>query len=319
MLDLGCGDGDLAFFFASLGCKVCAVDNPSTNFNRMRAVYALRERLALNIEVRESDLDSHFQLDGEWGLVLMLGLLYHLKNPYYVLEYLASRTHHLLLSTRIAKRTMKGLPIQDEPVAYLLDDAEAGGDATNFWIFSETGLARILKRTGWFVIDSHSLGNTQASNPADSEADERAFVLLRSGRRSSDASVLLLDGWMDLDDRNCRWTRRRFRFHVQAGAGTNPHGFFLSFVLPEVMASAGPVTINCTINGQACPAATYRATGSYLYRATMPEGMDDSRPMVFDFAVDHGPAGEEIDALGILVPFTGAVRGTDSPMVFWLD
>jgi len=319
VLDLGCGDGDLAFFFASMGYNVCAVDNPSTNFNGMKAVHALREQLGLNIDIRESNLDSQFQLDEGWGLVLMLGLLYHLKNPYYVLEYLAPRAQYLLLSTRIARRTMKGLPIQDEPVAYLLDDAEANGDPTNFWIFSETGLARILKRTGWFVIDSYSLGATEFSNPADPGADERAFVLLRSGRRSLDASLLLLDGWKEMDARDCRCTLRRFCFQVRTRAGMDPHGFFLSFVLPEGITSAGPVTLECTINGRACAAATYCKPGSYLYRASMPAGIDYSHPMVFEFAVDHGRVADETDALGIIVPFTGAVRGTDSSMLFWLD
>jgi tRNA (mo5U34)-methyltransferase len=319
VLDLGCGDGDMGFFFASFGCKVCAIDNPSTNFNGMKAVYMLRERLGLNIEIRESNLDSQFQLDEGWGLVLLLGLLYHLKNPYSVLEYLAPRAQYLLLSTRIARRTMKGLPIQNEPLAYLLDDGEAGGDPTNFWIFSETGLARILKRTGWFEIGSYSLGDIQASNPADPEADERAFVLLRSGRCSADANLLLLDGWKDMDERACRSTLRQFRLQVHARGGSDPQGFFMNVVVPEVMTGAGPVTLHCAINGQACPAAVYSAPGSYLYRASMPEGLDYSRPMVFDFAVDHRPVADEINAPGIIVPFTGAIRGTDSPMVFWLD
>ena len=42
MLDLGAGDGDLAFFFESLGCRVCAIDNPPTNYNRMAGIEALK-------------------------------------------------------------------------------------------------------------------------------------------------------------------------------------------------------------------------------------------------------------------------------------
>jgi len=39
-----------------------------------------------------------------YDVVLFLGILYHLRNPFYVLEELARRTTHLLLSTRIARR-----------------------------------------------------------------------------------------------------------------------------------------------------------------------------------------------------------------------
>src|SRR5690349_3955421 len=42
VLDVGCGDGHIAFFLESLGCKVIAVDNPRTNFNQMQGVRALK-------------------------------------------------------------------------------------------------------------------------------------------------------------------------------------------------------------------------------------------------------------------------------------
>src|SRR5947207_1232637 len=40
VLDVGCGDGSLSFFFESLGAKVCALDHPPTNYNQMRGVKA---------------------------------------------------------------------------------------------------------------------------------------------------------------------------------------------------------------------------------------------------------------------------------------
>lgn len=90
VLDLGCADGDLAYFFASLGCRVAAVDLPASNFNWMRGVRTLGERLNYHIDIHEIDLDAQFSLPHEaYGLVLFLGLLYRLKNPLHVLESLA--------------------------------------------------------------------------------------------------------------------------------------------------------------------------------------------------------------------------------------
>jgi hypothetical protein len=66
------------------------------------------------------------------------------------------------------------------PVAYLLDEREANNDPTNFWIFSDAGLRRILKRTGWEILDYITVGNTNDSDPATAEGDERAFCLVKS-------------------------------------------------------------------------------------------------------------------------------------------
>lgn len=70
--------------------------------------------------------------------------------------------------------------IADLPVAYLLDPDECNNDSTNYWIFSFTGLLRILRRTGWEVAELVTVGCTTGSDPASPEGDERAFCLLRS-------------------------------------------------------------------------------------------------------------------------------------------
>jgi SAM-dependent methyltransferase len=89
ILDLGCGDGDLAFFFEWLGYKVTCVDYPPSNHNDMQGLKALQRELHSTVTIREIDVDSEFPLDGKYGLTLCLGLLYHLKNPFFVLEHVA--------------------------------------------------------------------------------------------------------------------------------------------------------------------------------------------------------------------------------------
>src|SRR4029079_18189910 len=88
ILDIGCADGEMAFFLESLGHSVCAVDYPATNANQMRGIRTLKTQLNSSIEIVEADLDAGLRLpngDERYGLAIFLGLLYHLKNPYLVL------------------------------------------------------------------------------------------------------------------------------------------------------------------------------------------------------------------------------------------
>jgi tRNA (mo5U34)-methyltransferase len=184
--DIGAADGELAFLFERHGARIDVVDFPPTNYNGLRGVRALGAALGSNLRVYEVDLDAQFRLPEEdYGLVLFLGILYHLKNPYFVLEELAKRADYCLLSTRIARRTPDhGAVLASYPLAYLVGEAELNGDSTNYWIFSEGGLRRILRRTGWTVLSLVTMGDTENSDPVNANADERAFCLLRSKRRS---------------------------------------------------------------------------------------------------------------------------------------
>ena len=182
VLDIAAADGDLAFFLESLGARVDVVDHAPTNSNGMRGVTMLAEALASNVRVEDVDLDSQFRLPRErYGLAFMLGVLYHLKNPFYALETLARRAERCVLNTRVARFVPQiAAPLGDAPVAYLLGDTESYNDPTNFWVFTSAGLRRLLHRTGWDVEMYASVGDTATSDPADPKRDERAFCLLRS-------------------------------------------------------------------------------------------------------------------------------------------
>lgn len=180
-LDIGAADGDLAFFLESLGYHADIVDYPPTNYNHLQGAKFLKNALNSRVNVYERNLDAQFpELTEKYGLVILLGILYHLKNPYYVLETLSKSTEYLIVSTRIARFTKQGIPLHDSPVAYLLNPDESNNDSTNYWIFSYKGLQRIFERTGWEITEMNSVGDTQASNPTDMEHDERAFALLKS-------------------------------------------------------------------------------------------------------------------------------------------
>jgi len=184
VLDVGAADGDLAFFLESLGIGVDIVDYPPTNYNGLEGARKLKQVLGSEVGIHESDLDSQFSLpDQRYGLVFLLGILYHLKNPYFALERFAEASDYMLVSTRVARFDSVGLEIRDSSVAYLLGPDECNNDPTNFWIFSEAGLMKLFSRTGWEVLDYRTVGDTHTSNPSDMERDERAFALLGSARR----------------------------------------------------------------------------------------------------------------------------------------
>ena len=182
VLDIGAADGELAFFLEAQGADVDVVDFAPTNYNGLRGIRALRDALESRIGIYEVDLDAQFALpDHDYSLAIFLGILYHLKNPFFALEALAQRSDWCLLSTRVARQSPDGhSTMRDYPVAYLVGEDELNHDATNFWIFSETGLRRLLHRSGWETVEFITVGNTTDSDPAHGDKDERAFCLARS-------------------------------------------------------------------------------------------------------------------------------------------
>ncbi|MDX1460858.1 MAG: methyltransferase domain-containing protein [Xanthomonadales bacterium] len=180
--DLGGADGDLAFLLERQGFEVDLVDMPSANYNGLEGARTLAKALGSSVAIYELDLDTLAPLPRPcYDLVLLLGTLYHLKNPFGVLEGLARVSRYLLVSTRVARYARRdGVAYHDEPMAYLLDAAECNDDATNFWIFSEAGLKRLVSRCGWRVLDYTSYGETSRSTPQDPDGDERAWMLLES-------------------------------------------------------------------------------------------------------------------------------------------
>jgi len=114
----------------------------------MHGVRTLHRRLHSGICIREADVDNEFPFDGTYGLAICLGVLYHLKNPVFVLEHLARISRFCLLSTRIARCLPGGVPMPNgHALAYLLGERELNRDDTNWWIFTKPALRRLFERT----------------------------------------------------------------------------------------------------------------------------------------------------------------------------
>jgi tRNA (mo5U34)-methyltransferase len=180
LLDLGTADGAMAFLFESLGYAVHACDHAATNINHMQGARRLAAALGSQVEIEDIDLDGGWVPKREYGLALFLGTLYHLKNPFAILERLSTRARYCFLSTRVAgwspDRTVE---LGRVPAAYLLAPEECNGDTTNYWVFSPPGLVRLAERCGWSLRASLRSG-PRDSDPATAAGDERQFLLLES-------------------------------------------------------------------------------------------------------------------------------------------
>ena len=194
MLDVGCGDGDIAFFLESLGFRVDTVDHAPTNYNAMVGVRTLKRLLKSGIAIHTVDLDERPNLpSSNYGLTVMLGVLYHLKNPFLVLETLARHSRHIFLSTRIASMTPdRKLNFGAQPMAYLVDEDELNDDNTNFWIFSEPGLKRLVQRSGWTVRHYTTVG---ADPDSADPVRRRATCGLTSWRKAASPRLPMDSTW----------------------------------------------------------------------------------------------------------------------------
>jgi hypothetical protein len=258
--DIGCADGDFAFLLESLGCQVHAVDFPPSNHNGMRGVAALKRALGSAVEIHAVDIDGRFVLPAErYGAAFLMGVLYHLKNPFYALEALSKQAGYCFLSTRVAA-LLPGcnLPVRDYPVAYLLDEDELNADDSNFWILSEAGLRRLLARTRWEIRAWFTAGG----DPNSDAGDCRAFCLARS--HYAMGHLELISGWHAAEEGGFRWTERSFSVRQPHGAAR----MSLDFFLPD----ARVIRLVASADGADLGPEEYASPGRHRYARTLPEG-----------------------------------------------
>jgi hypothetical protein len=285
VLDLGCADGELALLFDSLGYRVTAIDNPLTNHNAMRGVRALAAQLGSKIDLLERDLDQQFSppADRRYGLAVVLGLLYHLKNPFYVLELAARLADYALVSTRIARGLAEGAPL-----AYLLDAYELNDDNSNFWLFSEPALRRLFRRSHWECVEFFTEAGSDKS-------DERAFALLKS--RFGLAHLELLDGWYEAQPEGWRWTAREFS--VRAPDGTRRLAMRL-YAPPRSIERLHTITLHAQAGDKQLAPLMMDGARPYLFDRRLEFAESDT---VVRFSLDRAlPPGEGDEReLGIIV------------------
>ncbi len=247
--DIGTGDGDFAFLLEHWGCAVDAIDNASSNNNGSGGFEALRAALGSRLALHDLDLERTLSYpSAEYEVVFLLGVLYHLKSPFLVLDELARRSRYLVLSTRLMRTLPGGAEVGGESVAYLVDADELNGDDSNFWIFTRPALERLLKRSHWRVLRSLELPGLQGSDPVAADRDERVFCFAEShfGMRHLED----LSGWRAAEGgAGWRWVEPEFSFGIR-GAGRRLE---MTVYLPEVWfaGGAGSLSLSLVVGGVA--------------------------------------------------------------------
>lgn len=137
-LDVGCGVGHFAALLQQLGFEVNAFEGRAEN-----AEEAERRVSGLKVHVGEAEEIGSFGM-GSFDLVLALGLLYHLENPFRVIRQLRHITGKLLV--------IESMCIDDpNPVLCLRDEGHGGDQGLRYVAFypSEACLAKMLYSAGF--------------------------------------------------------------------------------------------------------------------------------------------------------------------------
>lgn len=107
VLELGCGQGDLTYFWLNRGCDVTCVEGRRCNCNAIRSLYQAR------VQVAQHDLCSPRWPFGTFDIVFAYGVLYHLPHPISALHQWASSAAELLLLETVVSHTAEPVPHQE--------------------------------------------------------------------------------------------------------------------------------------------------------------------------------------------------------------
>lgn len=153
VLDIGAWDGFFAFEAERRGAaEVLATDHwcwSGPGIGTKAGFDHVHHRLGSAVRALDVDIpDLDPAALGTFDLVLLLGVLYHVEDPYLTLKRAAALCReHLVLETETALR--------HEPRAAfrLYDVKELAGDPTNVWAPNAAGLRLLLKRLGFMRVE----------------------------------------------------------------------------------------------------------------------------------------------------------------------
>ncbi|MEC5382426.1 class I SAM-dependent methyltransferase [Aurantimonas sp. C2-6-R+9] len=144
VLDLGSNEGFFSFALADRGCRVVGVDVDS---KRIEKANYIKEILGYdnvnfeNINVYSPDFERMERFD----IVLCLGVVHRVPDPFRLLEALSSKADILIIEWKALK-----FGDHDQPIAFFspksIDIEDFYG--TEYWLVSFAALERMLRRVG---------------------------------------------------------------------------------------------------------------------------------------------------------------------------
>lgn len=154
VLDIGAWDGFFSFEAERRGAaRVLATDHfcwSGPGWGTRNGFDLVHAALASEVETLDVDvLDLSAPQLGQFDVVLFLGVLYHVKDPYSCLEAAARMcSEHLIIETVTA------LAHEPLPAMRLYKPGELGGDPTNFWAPNIAALEVMLNSFGFSRIEA---------------------------------------------------------------------------------------------------------------------------------------------------------------------
>ncbi|MEO0642827.1 MAG: DUF1698 domain-containing protein [Pseudomonadota bacterium] len=146
LIDIGCWDGWYTFEAERRGAKVTGCDHfcwSGPGWGTRAGFDYVRKQINSNATAIDCDVpDLRPDLHGTYDAVLLLGVIYHCKDPFAVLERAAALAKETMV---VETQTMPGT----EPIArYWLGDS-LNGDPTNYWTPTVACLRDMLREVGF--------------------------------------------------------------------------------------------------------------------------------------------------------------------------
>jgi len=180
VLDIGCNAGFYSIEMKKRGAKrVLGVD---TDDHYLTQAKFAAQTLGVEIELQKCSVYDVDKIEGQFDLVLFMGLFYHLRYPLYGLDKVVQKVSgQLLFQTMIrpSKETEPAVAVAEDydfweeeifsqstyPKMHFIEKSFAG-DQTNWWIANASGAEAMLRSAGLKIV-AHPESETWLCAPED--------------------------------------------------------------------------------------------------------------------------------------------------------